>query len=230
MASLDGTWTHACTPHRSGLHAQDTQAWLVLWGGPPVPMCVEQFWECIWPLWKHIWFLLVQEVILMVRLTTDSIIILLIFTQSTCFKEIDMNSTCSTSYLSLKCYGRKYTVIQLMCLLFFSWTGTTAFKPMSFQSNTGHPYTFRITQRVTHAFIAHICPKYPGNWNSSIIFYQVVQTSLKSVHFSHYWNTPYWMDCQSRHKSCSGVPPSDNLAALETTVHATTKEHQKLQR
>lgn len=56
----------------------------------------------------------------MVCLTSDSITILLIFTpfQSTCFKEMDINSTSSTSYLSLKCYGEKYTVNQLIC--FFS--------------------------------------------------------------------------------------------------------------
>lgn len=104
------------------------------------PMHVKQFWECIWPLWKPIWLLLVQEVTAIVHLTTDNIGISLIFTQfqSICFKDIHINSTSSTSYLSLKCYGGKYTAIQLMCLLFFSWAGTKAFKPMSFQSNTGN--------------------------------------------------------------------------------------------
>jgi len=54
---------------------------------------------------------------------------------------MDINFTSSTSYLSLKFNGRKYTVSQMTCVLLSSWAGTTAFKPMSIQSNTGHPYT-----------------------------------------------------------------------------------------
>jgi len=102
----------------------------------------------------------------------------------------------STSYVSLKYYA-KDTAIQLMCvLLLLNWVGTTAFKSMYFQSNNRHPYTISITQGVTQAFIVdhHNCL---GNWNGSVIFYQIVQMSLKSIHFTHYQNKPAWKDWQT---------------------------------
>lgn len=231
MEGTGGSWTHTCTPHCSGVHPQETWVWLVPWGEPPEPTCVKQFWECIWPLQKCLWFLLVQEAILMVQLTTDSISILLIFTQfqSACFKEMDVNSTSSTSYLLPKCFGGKYTVFSQCVFSCFS----AELEPQL--SNQCHSRATRgipilsALPRVTHAFIVHR-RNYLGNWNSSITFYQVVQTSLKSIHFSHYQNMPSRMSCQSRHKSCSGAPQPDTPAASETTLHVTTKEHQKLQR
>lgn len=147
-------------------------------------------------------------------MTTDNISILhyKLFTQfwSTCFEEIDINSI---PYISLKCYA-KDTAIQLMCLLLLLiWVGTTAFKSVYFQSNKRHPYTISITQGVTHVFRAdhHNCL---GNWNGSIIFYQIVQTSLKSIHFTHYQNKRAWKACQTRYKPCSGVPQPDSRGSL----------------
>lgn len=72
-------------------------------------MCVNQFWECIWPLQKYQQFLPVQELILMMHLTIDGTCILYykLFPQfwSTCSEETDVNPTSPTSYISLKCYA-----------------------------------------------------------------------------------------------------------------------------
>lgn len=72
-------------------------------------MCVNQFWECIWPLQKYQQFLPIQEVILMMHLTIGGTCILYykLFPQfwSTCSEEIYINPTSPTSYISLKCYA-----------------------------------------------------------------------------------------------------------------------------